>query len=160
MRRDKRSKQGKKREDGEWKNATASVESQTRSLKYDWNIVMPCLIWIANSQNLHFVHIPLFYYFERWSKYLRLGKNWHACAVVLWMFCPPSLRAGHVTDNYQLHLSVCHFYYSVQKYLCLGLDVGVGLTTIKKNLCYIVTIFFLFLHISVNCVLYHFKLAN
>ncbi len=29
-------------------------------------------------------------------------KNWHACAAVLWIFCPASLRAGHVTKNYQL----------------------------------------------------------
>ncbi len=35
-------------------------------------------------------------------------KNVHACAAVLWMFCPPSLRASHVTENYQL-LSACAF---------------------------------------------------
>ncbi len=35
---------------------------------------------------------PLFYSFERWSKYFWLGniKN-----------CPPSLRAGHVTESYE-----------------------------------------------------------
>ncbi len=45
--------------------------------------------------------IPLFYSFERWSKYFAAGKqmkSWHACATVLWMFCPPGLRAGHVTE--------------------------------------------------------------
>ncbi len=30
-------------------------------------------------------------------------ENWYACAAVLWMFCPPGLRAGHVTENYELH---------------------------------------------------------
>ncbi len=30
-------------------------------------------------------------------------KNWHACAVVLWMFCPPkSSSRSRVTENYQL----------------------------------------------------------
>ncbi len=29
-------------------------------------------------------------------------KNWHACPAVLWTFCPPILRAGHVTENYLL----------------------------------------------------------
>ncbi len=26
-------------------------------------------------------------------------KNCQACAAVQWMLCPPSLRAGHVTEN-------------------------------------------------------------
>ncbi len=28
-------------------------------------------------------------------------KNWHASAAVLWMFCPPGLRAGHVTEIWE-----------------------------------------------------------
>ncbi len=71
-----------------------------------------CLIWIANGQNMHFVQkYFLFYYFERWTKYLRLGnrKNWHACPAVLWIFCPPNLRAGHVTESYELNLQTIFF---------------------------------------------------
>ncbi len=34
-------------------------------------------------------------------------KNRLACAAVLWIFCPPSLRAGHVTENYELLKNRC-----------------------------------------------------
>ncbi len=62
-----------------------------------------CLILMTNGQNLHFVQKYLCFILLRGDQNLWMGnmKNWHACAAVLWIFCPPSLRAGHVTENYQ-----------------------------------------------------------
>ncbi len=58
------------------------------------------LIWIANDQNLHFV--------QKYLCFILLRDDLNICGwesdeklTVLWMFCPPSLRAGHVTENYQ-----------------------------------------------------------
>ncbi len=43
--------------------------------------------------------IPLFYSFERWLNICGRETRKIACAAVLWMFYPPSLRVGHVTEN-------------------------------------------------------------
>ncbi len=60
-----------------------------------------CLIWkYANGQNLHFVKKYFyFYYFERWSKYLRLGNRWKIDMLVLQFYgCLPSKSSSRSRD--------------------------------------------------------------
>ncbi len=47
-----------------------------------------------------------------------------ACAAVLWMFCPPGLRAGHVTESYELAEVPTFWRVHTTAYLVLGTQFG------------------------------------